>query len=97
MERCPLCRAVLNGAETCRRCRAELQTVQRVVLEAQTLVGVAMHHLLLDDPATAALLLQRAMLYHATPEARALLQLVSLQQEGLALEEVDIIDDVEAD
>jgi predicted amidophosphoribosyltransferase len=97
MERCPLCRATLNGAETCRRCRAELQTVQNVAFEAQTLVGAAMHHLLLDDPATATQLLQRALLYHAAPEVRALLQLVLAQQGGVALEAADTIDDDVAD
>src|SRR4051812_41305790 len=30
MERCPICRATLNGADTCRRCRAELGSVIRV-------------------------------------------------------------------
>jgi hypothetical protein len=29
MERCPLCRAMLNGAETCRTCRAELHRSKR--------------------------------------------------------------------
>jgi hypothetical protein len=72
MQRCPLCRATLNGAETCRRCRAELEAVQRVEREGQTLVDAAIHHLSLDDAVTAARLLRRALALHVTPEARAL-------------------------
>ena len=53
MERCPLCRATLNGADTCRRCRADLRTVQAVEREGQALVGAAIHRLSLDDAATA--------------------------------------------
>ena len=72
MDRCPLCRATLNGAETCRRCRAELQTVMRAEHEGQALLDAAIHHLSLDDAVTARRLLRRALAIHATPEARAL-------------------------
>ncbi len=77
MDRCPLCRAALNGADTCRRCRAELGSAQRVERAGQALVGAAMHHLALDDRDTAARLLRRALTVHATPEARALWALAS--------------------
>jgi hypothetical protein len=76
MERCPLCRATLNGAETCRRCRAELQSVQRVEREGQVLVDAAIHSLSLDNVMTAERLLRRALALHAAPEANALWQLV---------------------
>jgi hypothetical protein len=76
MERCPLCRATLNGAETCRRCRAELQSVQRVEREGQVLVDAAVHALSLDDLMTAERLLRRALTLHAAPDASALWQLV---------------------
>jgi hypothetical protein len=76
MERCPLCRATLNGAETCRRCKAELQTVQRVEHESQALIGAAMHRLSLGDAAASRRLLRHALGLHATPEVRALWQLV---------------------
>lgn len=76
MERCPLCRAMLNGAETCRRCKAELQTVQRVERENQALLGAAMHRLSLGDAAASRRLLRLALGLHATPEVRALWQLV---------------------
>ena len=77
MERCPLCRAMLNGAETCRRCKAELQTVQRVERESQALVGAAMHRLSLGDTAASRRLLRLALGLHATPEVRALWRLVA--------------------
>jgi hypothetical protein len=78
MERCPLCRATLNGAETCRRCRAELQSVKRVEREGQVLVDAAIHRLSLDDVMTAKRLLRRALALHAAPEARALWRLVTV-------------------
>jgi hypothetical protein len=77
MERCPLCRATLNGGETCRRCRAELRSVQRVEREGQALADAAMHRLSLDDVVTAGRLLRRALAIHAVPEVRALLWLVT--------------------
>ena len=77
MERCPICRAMLNGAETCRRCRAELQTVIRVEREGRMLVGAAIHSLSLGDAGTAQPLLRRALTVHAAPETRILCQLVT--------------------
>lgn len=77
MDRCPLCRAGLNGAETCRRCRAELQLAQQVEREGQALVDAAMHCLSLDDAGAAERLLQRALVLHAAPETLALWQIVA--------------------
>ena len=77
MDRCPLCRAALNGAETCRRCRAELQLVQRVERDGQALVDAAMHCLSLDEADTAEQLLRRALVLHAAPETLALWQIVA--------------------
>jgi hypothetical protein len=77
MERCPLCRALLNGADTCRRCKAELATVRRVDGESQALTGAAMHRLALGDIAASRGLLRRAMDLHATPGVKALWQLVA--------------------
>jgi hypothetical protein len=77
MDRCPLCRAMLNGADTCRRCRAELQTAQRVERTSQALVGAAIHRLVLDDVEAAERFLRRALALHATPEVRSLWRLVT--------------------
>ena len=49
MDRCPLCRAMLNGADTCRRCRAELQTAQRVERTSQALAGAAIQYAVLAN------------------------------------------------
>jgi hypothetical protein len=77
MERCPLCRATLNGGETCRRCRAELQSVQRVEREGWALADAAMYRLCLDDAVTAGRLLRRSLAIHGVPEVRALWWLVT--------------------
>jgi hypothetical protein len=75
VERCPLCRAALNGADTCRRCRAELQMAQRVEREGSVLVDAAIHHLALGHADRAERLLRRALVLHAAPQTRALWRL----------------------
>jgi len=77
MMQCPICRALLNGAETCRRCRAELQQVQDVERQGRELAGAAMHLLALGNTVEAQRLLRRACVVHATPEVRALLVIVT--------------------
>ncbi len=77
MDRCPLCRATLNGADTCRRCRAELGSAQRVERLAQGLIGAAMLRLASEDAPAAQPLLRRALALHATPAARALRRLAA--------------------
>ncbi len=72
MERCPICRATLNGAETCRRCRAELGQVQRIEHLAADLTGAAMLALAQGHSDEARRLLARARLLHATPAVQAL-------------------------
>ena len=77
MMHCPICRAVLNGADTCRRCRAELKQVQDVERRGRVLVGAAMHFLALGDTAAATRLLRRAHVVHATHEVRLLSTMVT--------------------
>jgi hypothetical protein len=79
MERCPICRASLNGAETCRRCRAELGSVLRTERMAEQLRALAMHRFVSGDPDTADRLLQRSLLLHRTPETLTLWKLVRRQ------------------
>jgi hypothetical protein len=95
MERCPLCRATLNGAEVCRRCRAELHSAIRVAHESRRLVGAAMHYLSRDDAGTAAQLLRRALAVHAAPEVLALSRLVTALpgQPGIDAHRTDVADD----
>jgi hypothetical protein len=83
MERCPICRASLNGAETCRRCRAELGSVLRTDREARQLLATAMHRLVSGDPDAADRLLARSLLLHRTPEALALRKLAGRSRRGL--------------
>jgi hypothetical protein len=76
MERCPICRATLNGAETCRRCRAELGSVIRTERMAEQLRTMAMHRFMSGDPDTAGRLLKRSLLLHRTPAALSLQRLI---------------------
>jgi hypothetical protein len=77
MMHCPICRALLNGAETCRRCRTELKQVQDVERQGRELAGAAMHLLALGNTAEAMRLLRRARIVHATPEVRLLSMIVT--------------------
>lgn len=77
MMHCPICRAALNGADTCRRCRTELKQVQGVERRGRELVDAAMHLLALGDTAAALRLLRRARVVHATPEVRLLSTMVT--------------------
>jgi hypothetical protein len=74
---CPICRALLNGAKTCRRCRAELKHVQDVERQGRELAGAAMHLLALGNTAGAMGLLRRACIVHAAPEVRLLSMMVT--------------------
>jgi len=73
---CPICRALLNGAETFRRCRAELKQVQDVERQGRELAGAAMHLLALGHTVEGMRLLRRACVVHATPEVRLLSMIV---------------------
>jgi hypothetical protein len=72
MMHCPICRALLNGADTCRRCRTELKQVQDVERRGGELAGAVMHLLALGNTTAAVRLLRRAHVVHATPEVRLL-------------------------
>jgi predicted amidophosphoribosyltransferase len=74
MKHCPICRASLNGASTCRRCRADLRKVQEVEIQGQLLAGAALHSLALGDTGEALRLLRRAYATQAAPELLALLR-----------------------
>src|SRR5271166_5813461 len=77
MDACPICRASLNGATTCRRCRAALDKVQAVERRGQALAMAALRALVEGDSTNAALWLERARRVHATPAVRALRALVA--------------------
>jgi hypothetical protein len=74
MQHCPICRASLNGAGTCRRCRADLTKVQAVEQQGRRLAGAALHALALGQNSEALHLLRRACATHAAPELLMLLR-----------------------
>lgn len=82
MDTCPICRANLNGASACRRCRADLRKVQEVEQLGQALAGAAMLSLAKGDLATAEQWLRRARAVHATPTVRVLTELLASQPAG---------------
>jgi hypothetical protein len=77
MDTCPICRARLSGATTCRRCRADLERVWTLEQRGQALTVAAFHALVQGDCAAAAHWLGHARRVHATPESRVLEQLVA--------------------
>ncbi len=77
---CPICRASLNGASTCRRCRADLQRVQEIERLGQALAGAAMLSLAQGQQAAARQLLHRVRAVHATPAVRALARVLARLQ-----------------
>ena len=76
MERCPICRATLNGAETCRRCRTKLGSAIRIERMAEKLRTMAMHRFMSGDPHAAGRLLKRSALLHRTPATLSLQRLI---------------------
>jgi hypothetical protein len=79
MLQCPVCRALLDGADTCRRCRAQLKQALELERHAGQLAGAAMHALALGETAMASRLLRRANVVHATPEIRLLARTLARQ------------------
>lgn len=67
---CPICRALLQGADTCRRCRTEVGEVRNLERRGRALAGRAMQRLAAGDHADALRLLRRSLVLHATPEVQ---------------------------
>jgi hypothetical protein len=80
MEICPVCRASLNSASTCRRCRADLGRVQEIERLGERLTGAAMLSLAVSDITAASRWLRSARAVHVTPEVRALEGLIRCQK-----------------
>ncbi len=76
MQACPICRASLNGASVCRRCRAELGKVQEIEQRGHMLAVTAMRMLVEGDAGSAVRWLGRARSVHATPAVRTLERLM---------------------
>jgi hypothetical protein len=73
LQQCPICRARLDGNDSCRRCRAELSTVRRVSEHGAALAGAGLHRLAAGDRAGAVRLLRRANILWTTPDLVAIL------------------------
>ncbi len=76
MTRCPLCRAALDGADICRRCRADLGPAKALEHASNALAGAASYRLAAGDEQGALALMNRAVVLHATREHRALRDLL---------------------
>jgi hypothetical protein len=68
LDQCPICRARLDGAGPCRRCRAELGAIRRIADESAALAGAALHRLAAGDRDTALRLIRRASVLRTAPD-----------------------------
>jgi hypothetical protein len=68
LDQCPICRARLDGAGPCRRCRAELGAIRRIANESAALAGAGLHRLAAGDRAAALRLIRRARVLRAAPD-----------------------------
>ncbi len=77
MKLCPICRAGLNGATTCRRCRADLTAVEAVERRGRALAVAAVRALVEGNTASAAHWLRGARRTHTTPMVHLLERLLN--------------------
>jgi len=90
---CPICRARLDGAGPCRRCRAELDAIRRIADESAALAGAGLHRLAAGDSAAALCLIRRAsVLRTASDLAWILSALTGREQAAGARGDPDPID-----
>lgn len=76
MDACPICRASLHGATTCRRCRADLQKVRDIEQRARTMAVAAVQALVAGDATGATAWIERARTTHAAPTVQTLRRLI---------------------
>lgn len=76
MDACPICRACLHGATTCRRCRADLQKVRDIKQRARSLAVAAVQALVAGDATGATAWIERARTTHGSPTVQALHRLI---------------------
>ena len=95
LDQCPICRARLDGAGPCRRCRAELDAICRIADESTALAGAGLHRLAAGDRAAALRLIRRAsVLRTASDLAWILSALAGGKESAGARGENDSIDKV---
>ena len=94
MQACPICRASLNGASVCRRCRADLGKVQEIELRGRALAVTGLRALVEGDANGASRWIGRARSVHAIPEVRALERLMGIAKPS-RYEAAEAADDTE--
>ncbi len=91
MERCPNCRARVNGAPECRRCGMDLRLLQATEHAANTFLQRALLHLAQGNHAAARTDLKNAQHLHRNPLVDRLLQARPGQgPRRLAMRETDL-------
>lgn len=84
MERCPNCRARIEGTpECCRRCGMDLALLAAVEQSAERQLRTALADLAAGDQDKAALSVQRAMRLKRTPFAACLARFIAIRQTPL--------------
>ena len=73
MDRCPSCRARVDGADNCRRCGMSLVLLYKIEEAADARLATALDQLLSDDAAAAAASLRRLLALRRDPLAELLL------------------------
>ena len=68
LDQCPICRARLDGAGPCRRCRADLDSVRRIADESAALAGAGLNRLAAGDRVAALRLIRRARVLRAASD-----------------------------
>lgn len=76
MERCPVCRARLNGNPECQRCGTSLAQPIAIEQRAESLTRLAVNRFTTLEPADAADALEQALTLKSDPLTRALLGFV---------------------
>ncbi len=84
MERCPVCRARFRGESRCRRCHADLETIERISSQADRLTACAVQAASRGAFEQAHSLALRATALRSTPFGRCVAGFVStvLDREG---------------
>ena len=82
LDQCPICRARLDGAGPCRRCRAELDAICRIADESAALAGAGLHRLAAGDRAAALRLIRRASVLRTASDLAWILSALAGEEES---------------
>ncbi|NBC13806.1 MAG: hypothetical protein GVY09_10770 [Gammaproteobacteria bacterium] len=84
MERCPNCRARIDGRPECRRCGMEVALLQSVEQAAERALSEALAELAQGRPAAAARAAERALALRRTPAAEQVAQFLRQRRDAAA-------------